>query len=85
MSGLSCASGGNAVGANGLPERIALHFVRVQGDVSPPSGALELIGALEGKRLRGLGGLSLEAALAVAGDQLAGGLGRRKAALSQAR
>ena len=70
----------NTVRPNGLPEGVALDPVSVQGDVSPSLGALQVIGALEGKRLGAAGGFSLGAGTGGGGNQLARGLCGSKAA-----
>jgi hypothetical protein len=42
----------NPIGAHGLSERIALHFMRSEAHVTPTLGALQIVGVLQGKGAR---------------------------------
>src|SRR5262245_22591744 len=54
--GLELRLSWHAIWPNGFPEGIALHFVGIQSEVSPPPGPLQLICTLDDQCLGGAGG-----------------------------
>ncbi len=80
MSGLICASEGTPLGLTAFQKGSPFTLWAYKGEVGPSLGALQLIGALHDKRLRGAGGFSRGRLAGRGRHQLASGLRRAKAA-----